>query len=192
MQISAPPSGLQSKLRSNIDLAVINAFLIFWLFNISCAIMPPGPLWWNQRHMLDPFVDTFMIREYWNVFAPAFRDFNEHGQFFVDYKDGTVGMREPLRLDRLDQLTRWQHGKIREYFVDNLLVEDHNTDGSFLSVGRFVARATNMPDNPVERVTMGANWERITTDPYIKMGDLPQDDKHFSFFCHGITAEDLK
>jgi hypothetical protein len=181
----------ESLFASKADFIGVNIFIVVWCIVALVHMAPPGPLWYKEKAALDPIIDAIWLRQYWGMFAPNFRDFNTHPQFFIDYADGTIGMREPLRLEKMDnKFEQWHRGKTREYLIDNLLTTEHSF--AFPYIARFVARATNMPDNPPLRVTMGANWAKIVNEPFQRIKDTPQDCFHYSMFIRSVAPEDLK
>jgi hypothetical protein len=175
-----------------VGFALTNVLIVCWFAITAIHISPPGKLHDTLEDLLLPVTDVIKFNQHWSMFSPGVRNFNEHGQSFITFADGSVKLYEWYRLDKQDPFQHWLHGKTRELWIDQLL-DDKLMDGMYPSVCRYTARANIFPDNPPRRISLGANWQRIPSfSDFVRVDDLPQDFNHYTLTTYKVRAEDLK
>jgi hypothetical protein len=175
---------------TSVQFIFINLLIVCWFGLTAVHVSPPGKLQNKLEDLFLPMTRMIHFNQHWSMFSPTVRNFNEYGESFISFADGSIKLYEWYRLSEQNQFTRWQHGKSRELWTDQML-DENLMYGLYPSVARYMARANLFPGNEPQRVSLSANWHRIPSY-FTRYNDLPQEYEHYTFAVYKVRPEDLK
>jgi hypothetical protein len=168
---------------------VINTFLLFHIFAITCWCIPlDSPLIVNFRSLVRPYMLWSGLFQGWDMFAPSPRNINSYIEAVVIFNDGRTQTWKFPRLEQLSFVQRQFKERYRK-FGENV----QNDANSILwpDVARRIARLHNNPSDPPTIVLLVRYWSEIK--PPSASGTYYAEPWHAHiFFEYGVKPKDLR
>lgn len=167
---------------------VVNVFVLFHIFSIACWCLPlTAPFVQLCKSTVKPYLRWSGLFQSWDTFAPDPWSINSYLEATVVYSHGERKTWIFPRMEQLSLTTRYFEERYRK-FEENLQRDEN--DALLPDVSRYIARANDLPSNPVKTVILVQKWSFIV--PRSDGTYVPEPWNQHILFGYGVRPEDLR